>query len=62
LNEGCQLTKQDVQNYCKNQIAHYKIPHYVVFTKEFPQTVTGKIQKFVMKEKTEKMMADGIQF
>eukprot|EP01080_Neovahlkampfia_damariscottae_P008920 gene8920-869_t len=61
LNEDCELTKEELQGYCKNQIAHYKIPHYVVFTKEFPQTVTGKIQKFIMKDETEKMIKEGVK-
>ena len=34
------------------QIAHYKIPRYIEFVDEFPMTITGKIQKFVMREQT----------
>jgi len=36
--------------FCKDQIAHFKIPHYIKFVESFPMTVTGKIQKFVMRE------------
>ena len=35
---------------CKGQIAHYKVPRYVRFVDAFPMTITGKIQKFVMRE------------
>jgi Acyl-CoA synthetases (AMP-forming)/AMP-acid ligases II len=38
--------------FCKGQIAHYKIPRYIEFVPEFPMTITGKIQKFVMREQT----------
>ena len=36
--------------FCKGQIAHYKVPHYIRFVEAYPMTVTGKIQKFVMRE------------
>ncbi len=44
------LTEQAIKDYCKGQIAHYKIPRYIKFTHEFPMTVTGKVQKFKMRE------------
>jgi len=50
LNEGANLTEEAVKDFCKGQIAHYKIPRYVKFVEEFPMTVTGKVQKFVMRE------------
>lgn len=50
LNEGCKLHETDVKDYCKNQIARYKIPKYVFFVDEFPLTGSGKIQKFKLKE------------
>ena len=37
-------------DYCKCQIAHFKVPRYVRFTDEFPMTVTGKIQKYRLRE------------
>jgi len=43
-------TAEEIQNFCKGQIAHYKIPRYVKFVDAFPMTVTGKVQKFVMRE------------
>jgi len=44
------LTDEDVKSYCKDQIAHFKIPRHIRFVDEFPQTVTGKIKKNVMRE------------
>jgi fatty-acyl-CoA synthase len=50
---GETLTADEVRAFCQGQIAHNKIPRYVEFVDEFPMTVTGKIQKFVMREKVE---------
>ena len=50
VREGAALTDDDVRAYCKSRIAHYKVPRYVRFTDEFPMTVTGKIQKYKMRE------------
>ena len=41
-------------NFCKGKIAHFKIPRYIRFVPEFPMTVTGKVQKFKMREQTER--------
>jgi len=46
LKPGQQLTEDELRAFCKGQIAHYKVPHYIRFVREFPMTVTGKIQKF----------------
>jgi fatty-acyl-CoA synthase len=43
-------TAEELQAFCKGRIAHYKIPRYVKFVDGFPMTVTGKVQKFVMRE------------
>jgi fatty-acyl-CoA synthase len=43
-------TAVEIQAFCKGQIAHYKIPRYIKFVDGFPMTVTGKVQKFVMRE------------
>ncbi|SDH71924.1 fatty-acyl-CoA synthase [Paraburkholderia steynii] len=48
---GESLTAEDVQEFCRGQIAHYKIPKYIRFVDELPMTVTGKVQKFVMRER-----------
>lgn len=41
---------QAIQDFCKGKIAHYKIPHYIMFVEDFPMTITGKIQKYKMRE------------
>ncbi len=50
LRPGSELTGEEIRTYCTGKIAHYKIPRYVRFTGEFPMTVTGKVQKFKMRE------------
>ena len=50
LREGEETTPEDIKEFCRGQIAHYKIPRYIKFVTEFPMTVTGKIQKFAMRE------------
>ncbi|KIZ39203.1 MULTISPECIES: AMP-binding protein [Rhodopseudomonas] len=50
---GEALTTDEVREFCQGQIAHNKIPRYIEFVGEFPMTVTGKIQKFIMREKVE---------
>ncbi len=47
---GQALTEDEVRDFCKGQIAHYKVPKYIRFVAEFPMTVTGKIQKFRIRE------------
>jgi fatty-acyl-CoA synthase len=47
---GQQLTEDDLRAYCKGKIAHYKVPRYIQFVDAFPMTVTGKIQKFKIRE------------
>ena len=50
LREGASLTVEDIKAYCRDQITHFKIPHYIRFVDDFPMTVTGKMQKFLMRE------------
>lgn len=50
LNEGATLTADDIKAFCKDQITHFKIPRHIRFVSEYPMTVTGKIQKFVMRD------------
>ncbi len=52
LREGQTATPEEIREFCKGQIAHYKIPRYIEFVAEFPMTITGKIQKFVIREQT----------
>ncbi|MGE4250599.1 MAG: AMP-binding protein [Parvibaculaceae bacterium] len=47
-------TDEEIRQFCQGQIAHYKIPRYVKFVDAFPMTVTGKIQKFLMREEARK--------
>ena len=47
---GATLTEQEIKDFCTGQIAHFKIPRYVKFVDEFPMTVTGKVQKFKMRD------------
>ena len=56
LREGQSATPEEIREFCKGQIAHYKIPRYIEFVDSFPMTITGKIQKFVMREHTIKKM------
>jgi len=50
LREGAAVTGEDLASYCRGRIASYKIPRFWKFVDEFPMTVTGKIQKFKMRE------------
>ncbi|HZZ70602.1 MAG TPA: AMP-binding protein [Phenylobacterium sp.] len=50
LKPGAELTAEAVRAFCQGQIAHYKIPRHVRFVEGFPTTVTGKVQKFAMRE------------
>ncbi len=50
LEDGECLTEEAVKEFCRNRIAHFKIPRYIRFVTEFPMSVTGKIQKYRMRE------------
>ena len=52
LRPGTTADEQELREFCRGQIAHFKIPRYVRFVDEFPMTVTGKVQKFVMREQS----------
>jgi len=47
---GATLTKAEVVAYCTGRIAHFKVPRYVRFVDDYPMTVTGKVQKFRLRE------------
>ncbi|GAC1586209.1 MAG: AMP-binding protein [Acidimicrobiales bacterium] len=55
---GATVTREDIAAYCAGRIAHFKIPRYVHVTKEFPMTVTGKVQKFKMREVSIGLLAE----
>jgi fatty-acyl-CoA synthase len=48
--DGATVTEDEIKDFCRGRIAHYKVPRYVKFVDEFPMTVTGKVQKFVMRD------------
>lgn len=50
LHKDQKSTEDEIRNFCKGKISHFKIPRYIRFVDEFPMTVTGKVQKFVMRE------------
>jgi fatty-acyl-CoA synthase len=50
LRDGASLTEDELREYCAEKIAHYKVPKYVLFVDAFPMTVTGKVQKFKLRD------------
>ena len=50
LKSGETATEDDIRGFCQGQIAHYKIPRYIRFVDSFPMTITGKVQKFAMRD------------
>ncbi len=54
LKAGETATEEELKAFCKGQIAHFKVPRYFKFTDNFPMTVTGKIQKFLMRQQSVK--------
>jgi fatty-acyl-CoA synthase len=52
LHDGVTATEEEFRDFCRGRIATFKIPRYIRFTSEFPMTVTGKVQKFRMREMT----------
>jgi fatty-acyl-CoA synthase len=65
LRDGAEIDADAVRVYCQGRIAHFKVPRYVHVTEEFPMTVTGKVQKFKMREEAIEMLglqdAAGVQ-
>ena len=52
LREDADTTDENIREFCRASIAHYKVPRYIKFTDSFPMTITGKIQKFKMREQS----------
>ena len=52
IRDGESMGEDEIRDYCNEQIAYYKVPKHIIIVDEFPMTVTGKIQKFIMREKT----------
>ena len=63
LRDGAKTTGEDIKDFCRGTIAHFKVPRYFKFTDTFPMTITGKIQKFKMREQSieELGLADAAQ-
>jgi len=59
LQDGANLSEDDVKEACYQQMARYKAPRYIVFVDEFPLTTSGKIMKYKMRETITEMLADG---
>ncbi|MFO7534606.1 MAG: AMP-binding protein [Kiritimatiellia bacterium] len=55
LKEGVSMTETDVQDFCRNRISWHKIPKYVAFTAAYPQTASGKIQKYKLREEAARL-------
>jgi fatty-acyl-CoA synthase len=51
LRAGEAMSDDELREFCRGQIAHYKVPRYVRFVDALPMTVTGKVQKFVMRDR-----------
>ncbi|MFK7732966.1 MAG: AMP-binding protein [Pseudomonadales bacterium] len=58
LKENTVVSEQDIKEFCKDQITHFKVPRHIRFVTEFPMTVTGKIQKYKMRETMESVLAN----
>jgi fatty-acyl-CoA synthase len=52
LRDGESVTAEEIREFCRGEIAHFKIPRYILFVDEFPMTITGKVQKFKMRAQT----------
>jgi fatty-acyl-CoA synthase len=61
LKEGEAGTDQDIIRFCEGRLAKFKIPKYVLFTNEFPMTTSGKVQRFLLREKALKELGLGEQ-
>ena len=52
LADGVECTEDEIKEFCRGKIAHFKVPRYIAFVNEFPMTVTGKVRKIEMREKS----------
>ncbi|MEP6391619.1 MAG: AMP-binding protein [Halioglobus sp.] len=57
LHPGKSMTEDELKSFCQGQITHFKVPRHIRFVSEFPMTVTGKIQKFIMRDEMQKEMS-----
>ena len=59
LREGEQASEEEIRDYCRGKLSHFKIPRYVRFIEEYPMTVTGKVQKFLLREQMAEELGPG---
>ncbi len=59
LHSGEEMTAGELRAFCQDQITHFKIPRYIKFVDDFPMTVTGKVQKYLMREAMAEELAPG---
>ncbi|MCP5366402.1 MAG: AMP-binding protein [Hyphomicrobiales bacterium] len=59
LRRGAGATAEEIRTYCGDRLAHFKVPRHIRFVVDFPMTVTGKVQKFRMRQAMEEALADG---
>ncbi|XP_069130601.1 medium-chain acyl-CoA ligase ACSF2, mitochondrial-like isoform X2 [Argopecten irradians] len=62
VKEGQQVTAEEVKDFCKGKLAKYKVPRYISFVEEYPLTVTGKVQKYKIREAASKELGLGNVF
>jgi fatty-acyl-CoA synthase len=60
MKEGQTYAPEDIKDFCRGQISHYKIPKYVAFVNDYPMTASGKIQKYKLREMAEHLFPDRI--
>ena len=58
LKSGQKLTEEDIVDFCRGNIARFKIPKYIFFVNEFPMTASGKIQKYKLSELSVQLCAE----
>jgi fatty-acyl-CoA synthase len=56
LREGATASDEDIRTFCRGKIAHYKIPRYVMFVEGWPMTISGKVQKYKMREESVRLL------
>jgi len=58
VKKGFTLTEEEVTDFCRGQIARYKVPKYIFFVSEFPMTASGKIQKYKLTQMSTRLLEE----
>lgn len=58
LKEGYSYSPEDIRDFCRGKISNYKVPKYVVFTDSYPLTASGKVQKYILRQKASELFPD----